>query len=145
MATSQLHCTVKSTLLFSHRLLKMFSYWWQTVPSESHRMPHCQAILTASGTASGSMSLKTACGCSRGTQRDGFVGSGECIREVINAMSVRQTDNSLVGDLKRRTQGPFGRSGSLFLYSSADGGGVIWYKSPRLSDSQAGIREGNGE
>lgn len=45
------------------------------------------------------------------------------MREVINAMSVRQIDNSLVGALKRGTQGPFGRSESLFLYPSADGGG----------------------
>lgn len=74
--------------------------------SESHRMPHCQAIPTASGTASGSMSLKMAWGCSRGTQRDGFVGSGECIREVINAMSVRQTDNSLVGGPEEKNSGP---------------------------------------
>ena len=85
---------------------------------------NCQALLTARGTAArGSVSLKTAWACSRGTPGDGFVGSKEFMREVINAMSVRQIDNSLVGALKRGTQGPFGRSESLFLYPSADGGG----------------------
>lgn len=69
------------------------------------------------------LSLKMTWGCSRGTLRDGFIGSREFIREVINAMSVRQIDISLVGALKRGIQGPFGRSESLFLCPSADGGG----------------------
>lgn len=125
MATSQLHGTVESTLLFSHRFLKLFSYWWQTVSSESHRMPHCQAFLAARGTACGPASLKTAWGCSRGSPGDGFVGNKEFIREVINALSVRRIDNSLAGALKRRTQGPSGRSESLSLYPSADGRGFI--------------------
>lgn len=103
LATIQLLCTVKNTLLFRHRLLKMFSYWWQTVSSESKRMALCKPSDDYQDGPQSCVS-ENDMGHSRGTLR--------CISREwwfiikgFKAMADRQIDSCMAGALKRVPQG----------------------------------------